>query len=176
MSTEHADPRLEQCLARWDGHLSSDASRYCFDLEHYLINRVQAYIFKFQYRREARDYWKTPTEFLTDLEGDCEDFAICAGAMLRRVMPHLGMWLVICREVCIKHRAHAVLRVQLSDDTMLYLNNKYALPSTEKAFTLEYMVVSVTSWPSLYDVVASAEPPHYGAALPPLSQENGENQ
>ena len=38
------------------------------------VNLFFNYVCK--YKREIKDYWKTPEEFLTDGFGDCEDFAI----------------------------------------------------------------------------------------------------
>lgn len=38
------------------------------------VNLFFNYVCK--YKREFRDYWKTPEEFLSDGFGDCEDFAI----------------------------------------------------------------------------------------------------
>ena len=145
--TDFVDRRLAECLERWDGQLTQDVEDYCRNIEHYTINRVQSYVFSFQYRREDTDHWKTPKEFLADKEGDCEDFAICAGAMLQKLLPQRLLWLVLCRETGDSKRYHAVLRIELSDG-MFYLNDKYRIPSTEKAFLLEYEVASVTMWPN----------------------------
>lgn len=60
-----------------------------------------------RYKREKKDYWKTPSETLRDKRGDCEDGAILLASLFCSVLPRSERWRVF---VCIyEDPAHAVV-------------------------------------------------------------------
>jgi len=139
------DARLNDCLAGWSGNLPQPLQTEVNAQKRHLIARLHTWVRSFAYMRDrGGDYWKNPDEFWRDKGGDCEDFAITLGTMIRRALPQVRLELVLCRYGS-DRKGHAVLCVHLSEGP-LYLDQRCRMPLDEGQYKEEYDEGSRLSW------------------------------
>lgn len=136
------DPRLKECLDRVTG-LPASFTNKSRVLVNYVINSVNRFVNGFAYKKDrGGDYWKTPTEFFNDGGGDCEDFAIAKGVMLKNIFSDIELELVLCRNRATR-QAHAILCVGTATGRR-YLDNDYTISFDQQAFVKHYEEISRT--------------------------------
>lgn len=143
------DNRLRDCLENWDSDnrqvLPDEASSHLTEIQVGAINRINLFINGFRHIRESKDHWKNITEFFRDGGGDCEDFAIAKGTLMRQMFPNMILELIICLDLYTR-RAHAILCVH-APDRIMYLDNIVKIPYGKNYYTKLYSEFHRITWP-----------------------------
>ncbi len=84
----------------------------------------------FTYELEEEEHWKSPKEMVKDKSGDCEDFAILAQYVLKKL--GYKAYLIVV-EYYYEDEMHAICVFRHEDGTYSYYSNEYYEPRRYKS-------------------------------------------